>query len=479
MQDADLQELQKDTFSIVVVLVGALALTLFYLMMVAQWSTATNNSADYQYWWLPSTIALAACFFSYKLYKQDHFRQATYIFIVGLVLTVISFMLWPSSQFSQVPAYSLLLVVAMAGLLITPRAAAQVALFAIIATLAVAVWLNGFGWPTIRPLIAPLLMTAGMSLVSWISSNHLITAMSWAMYSQERAQQRSRELYDSQQELKKAYQLLETTNIRLKEAEAAAIKANELKTRFITNLSHELRTPLNAIINFSYILSKSHRGAVTPEQADYLIRIHNSGELLLQIVNDLLDLAKVEAGQMELFREPVDLAEVSHAILTTIAGLVTDKPVELRAEISPHLPPVLGDETRIRQVLLNLLGNAAKYTDQGSITLRIAPYPDNRVKISVIDTGIGIKPEDFGRIFEEFQQTQEAFALRKGGTGLGLPITKKFIELHGGQLWVESEPGQGSSFHFILPTVATSSPNKPIPETYTPAMESKATVYDY
>lgn len=479
MQETDLQELQKDTFSIVVVLVTVLALVLFYLMMVAQWSTPTDDPVDYRYWWLPSTIALAASLYGYKLHKQNHFRQATYIFIGGLALTVISFMLWPSSQYSQVPAYALLLVVAMAGLLITPRAAAQVAVFAIMATLGVAILINGFTWLTIRPLIAPLLMTAGMALVSWISSNHLITAMNWAMYSQERAQQRSRELYENQQELKKAYQLLETTNIRLKEAEAAAIKANELKTRFITNLSHELRTPLNAIINFSYILSKSHHGAVTPEQADYLIRIHNSGELLLQIVNDLLDLAKIEAGQMDLFREPVDLAAVSQSILTTIAGLVTDKPVELRAEIPSHLPPVRGDETRLRQVLLNLLGNAAKYTDQGSITLRIVPYPDNMVKVSVIDTGIGIKPQDFGRIFEEFQQTQEAFALRKGGTGLGLPITKKFVELHGGQIWVESAPEQGASFHFTLPVSAGASPDRPMPETYILVKESKVTVHDY
>ena len=174
------------------------------------------------------------------------------------------------------------------------------------------------------------------------------------------------------EELQKAYQLLETTNIRLKAAEAAAIEANELKTRFITNLSHELRTPLNAIINFSYILSRSHHGAVTPEQADYLTRIHNSGELLLQIVNDLLDLAKIEAGQMDLFKEQVDLVAVSENVMSTISGLITDKPIELRQEISPTLPKVIGDETRLRQVLLNLLGNAAKYTDQGSITLRIA-----------------------------------------------------------------------------------------------------------
>jgi signal transduction histidine kinase len=142
---------------------------------------------------------------------------------------------------------------------------------------------------------------------------------------------------------------------------------------------------------------------------------------------------------------------MSDPVLNTISGLLTDKPVELRQEISPSLPRVSGDETRLRQVLLNLLGNAAKYTNQGSITLRAVRNGGNFVKVSVIDTGIGIRAEDFERIFEEFQQTEEAFALRKVGTGLGLPICKKFVELHGGTLWVESKPGRGSAFHFTIP----------------------------
>ncbi|MCL4303380.1 MAG: HAMP domain-containing histidine kinase [Anaerolineae bacterium] len=451
MQDTDLQDLQKDTFVVVVVLVAALAVILFYAMLLAQSFAAPVDLAAYRLWWLPSTLTGLVCLFSVKLYKDNHFRPATYVFVWGLILVVLSFMLWPDSEFDHQQVYLLLLIVAMAGLLISPQAAAQTAAFAVIVTLLAVIYLNGFAWPALRPLVVPLLMTCGMAVVSWVSSDHLTTTMGWALHSQERAHQRSQELFQSEQELKKAYQLLETTNIRLKAAEAAAIEANELKTRFITNLSHELRTPLNAIINFSYILSKSHHGAVTPEQADYLTRIHNSGELLLQIVNDLLDLAKIEAGQMDIFREQVDLAAVSQSIMSTVSGLLTDKPVELRQEIAPALPPVSGDETRLRQVLLNLLGNAAKYTDQGSITLRAVQNGSSMVKVSVIDTGIGIRPEDFGRIFEEFQQTEEAFALRKVGTGLGLPISKKFVELHGGKLWVESELGHGAAFHFTLP----------------------------
>jgi signal transduction histidine kinase len=245
--------------------------------------------------------------------------------------------------------------------------------------------------------------------------------------------------------------LLETANVRLQEAEAAAVQANRLKTRFITSLSHELRTPLSAIINFSFILSKSQHGQVTLEQQDYLNRIHNAGDLLLEIVNDLLDLAKVEANQMELFREPVDLAAISATVIPTVAGLIADKPLELRQEIVADLPLVDGDQTRIRQILLNLLGNAVKYTQRGHIILRIVPESEQFVRVSVIDTGIGIKSEDFQRIFEEFQQTEDAFALRKVGTGLGLPISKKFVELHGGQLWVESVYKVGSTFHFTLP----------------------------
>ncbi|HXW01481.1 MAG TPA: histidine kinase dimerization/phospho-acceptor domain-containing protein, partial [Anaerolineae bacterium] len=398
MQDTDLQDLQKDTFVVVVFLVAALSLVLFYIMLLAQSFATRGNEAAYQFWWLPSTLAFAICLFSYQIYKHKHFRPATYVFIGGLTMAVVSFLLWPNSEFSQLQVYLLLLVVAMAGLLISPHAAALAAAFAVIITLGAVYILDGFTWPILRPLIAPLLMVGGMAIVSWVSSEHLTTAMSWALHSQERAHQRTQELFESQQELQKAYQLLETTNVRLKAAEAAAVEANELKTRFITNLSHELRTPLNAIINFSYILSKSHHGTVTPEQADYLTRIHNSGELLLQIVNDLLDLAKIEAGQMDLFKEQVDLAAVSQNVLSTISGLITDKPIELRQEIPPALPKVLGDETRLRQVLLNLLGNAAKYTDQGSITLRLSANGNNSVKVSVIDTGIGIRREDFDRI---------------------------------------------------------------------------------
>jgi signal transduction histidine kinase len=361
-------------------------------------------------------------------------------------------MLWPNSPFNQWQAYLLVLVVAMAGLLITPQAVVQTAGLAVVGVVGIVSILKGFSWATIQPLLAPLAMTCGMAVISWLGATYLTIMRKRTMESEESVQQLSKELLETYQDLREACSTLETTNLRLKQAEAAATEANELKHRFISNLSHELRTPLTAIINFSYILSQTNDGDITEEQKkEYLTSIYEAGELLRDIANDLLDLAKIEAGQMELFREPLDLAEISAGVMNTIAGLIEDKSIELHQELPPHLPEINADKVRIRQILLNLLGNAAKYTDEGHITLRVSENSGNLLQVSIIDTGMGIREEDFERIFEEFQQTEEAFALRKPGAGLGLPISKKFVDLHGGQLWVESEVGQGSTFHFTLP----------------------------
>jgi len=447
MQDSDIQELQKETFVVINFLMVAIAIGLGYFMLV---KTQFNNVYSI-IWWLPSVLIILTCVFSYRLYKIDKFRVSTCVFIGGLILSVVSFLAWPAPEFAHREIYLLLPIIAMSGLLINPQAAGQTANFAALTTTGAMFITDGMSWATLFALLFPVIMMYAVAAVSWISSNHLTTTLQWAYNSQDRAQQRSRELFESQLELKKAYELLETVNIRLKQAEATAVQANKFKTRFITNLSHELRTPLSAIINFSFVLSRNQHGQVSEEQRDYLTRIQDAGELLLEIVNDLLDLAKIEAGEMDLFIEPIGLTELCTSVINTISGLLTEKQVELKLKISPDLPEVEADSTRVRQILLNLMGNAEKYTDEGSITLRATQMADNWVQVSVIDTGIGIKEEDFERIFEEFQQTEEAFTMRKVGTGLGLPISKKFTELLGGRLWVESEYGNGATFHFTLP----------------------------
>ena len=447
MSDTDLRELQKDTYVIVIAIVIVLSFILFYITLIRTYVFYRQNLL----WWLPSLLSLGTCYYSYRWYRRTRFRPATYALVVGLTLAIISFILVPTTQLRQLELYLLVLTVIMAGILIGPRAGVLIATFGVVLAVGSALLLNGWSWASIRPLIAPLTINYVVAGLIWISFDHIAAALKWVLDSHGRAQQRSQKLIESQRELESAYKMLEQSNEKLKEAQEAAERASEFKSRFIANLSHELRTPLSAIINLSFILSRGRYGEVTAEQQDYLRRIHEAGNWLLQIVNDLLDLAKIEAGQMQLFREPVDLAAIGANALDTVSGLVTDKPVELRQEFEVGLPKIDGDGTRIRQILLNLLGNAVKYTDEGSITLQVARTDDNYVMVSVIDTGVGIKPEDLERIFEEFKQTQEAFASRKLGTGLGLPISKKYVELHGGQLWGLSEYGRGSTFHFTLP----------------------------
>ncbi|MFQ5577007.1 MAG: response regulator, partial [Anaerolineae bacterium] len=227
-------------------------------------------------------------------------------------------------------------------------------------------------------------------------------------------------------------------------------EVDRLKTQFLANMSHELRTPLNSIIGFSRVILKGIDGPLTELQKTDLTSIHQSGKHLLDLINNILDLSKIEAGKLELSFEPVNLKTLIGGITSTAIGLVKDKGLEIIELVPDELPLVEMDETRIRQVLLNLISNAAKFTQQGRITIKVR-CDDNRVKISVSDTGIGIAPADQQTIFDEFTQIDASTTRKAGGTGLGLPISRKFVELHRGQIQVESRLNAGSTFTVELP----------------------------
>ncbi|NJP07454.1 MAG: response regulator [Chloroflexaceae bacterium] len=231
---------------------------------------------------------------------------------------------------------------------------------------------------------------------------------------------------------------------------AAAEEANQLKSRFIANMSHELRTPLNSIINFTHIIKNGMRGPVTPEQVAYLDRVTVSGNHLLGLINDILDVSKIEAGRMELYKEPVALAELVQSTLSSAEGLVKEKPVRIHHDIAKGLPVIELDRTRIRQILLNLVSNAAKFTHEGSINVRVWPEKQD-IMISVTDTGIGIAADKFDTIFEAFRQADEGNTRSYQGSGLGLSICKRLVEMHGGRIWMQSRVGEGSTFCFSLP----------------------------
>jgi two-component system, NtrC family, sensor kinase len=226
--------------------------------------------------------------------------------------------------------------------------------------------------------------------------------------------------------------------------------ASEHKSEFLANMSHELRTPLNAIIGFSQVLRKRMFGEINAKQEEYLDDILSSGNHLLSLINDVLDLSKVEAGQVELEVATFSLREALDRGVVMVREPAVKKGVRLSLELAPDVDLVDGDERRLRQVVYNLLSNAVKFTPGGGRIVVASARADREVQVSVTDTGPGIAPEDHERIFEEFQQTDVGVEQREG-TGLGLALSKRLVELHGGRIWVESEPGHGSRFVFTIP----------------------------
>jgi signal transduction histidine kinase len=230
--------------------------------------------------------------------------------------------------------------------------------------------------------------------------------------------------------------------------------ANRHKSEFLANMSHELRTPLNAIIGFSEVGERLF-GELNEKQAEYTEDILGSGRHLLALINEILDLSKVEAGRMELDLAAFDLPLAIDNARTFVRERATTHGITLDVDVDERLGEFVGDERKIKQILLNLLSNAVKFTPEGGRIGINAIQSNGAVEISVTDTGIGIAPEDQPRIFEEFRQVGGNYAHKKEGTRLGLTLAKKFVELHGGKIWVESEAGKGSTFIFTLPITAT------------------------
>ncbi|HEV3009246.1 MAG TPA: ATP-binding protein, partial [Burkholderiales bacterium] len=237
----------------------------------------------------------------------------------------------------------------------------------------------------------------------------------------------------------------------IQEKSAQLEVANRHKSEFLANMSHELRTPLNAIIGFSEALGERMFGELTEKQAEYLKDIHESGRHLLSLINDILDLSKIEAGRMELelstFHVPGALANA----ITLVRERAQRHGIALNLEVEERLGEFSGDERKFKQIMLNLLSNAVKFTPDGGRVDVSAKKLDGKIEVAVRDTGIGIAPEDQAAVFEEFRQVGRDKLKKAEGTGLGLALTKRFVELHGGEIRLESEPGKGSRFSFSLP----------------------------
>jgi signal transduction histidine kinase len=253
----------------------------------------------------------------------------------------------------------------------------------------------------------------------------------------------SAELHRLYEEQQAGARQLEMVNTQL-------ARASQAKSEFLANMSHELRTPMNAILGFTEMILDEIYGEVPPDIQGPIRDVRTCGQQLLRLINDVLDLSKIEAGRMELSLTDYSVQEVVETARTSLRSLAAEKGLDFTADVQPDVPLAYGDGKRITQCLTNLVGNALKFTKQGRVAIS-ARLDGDGVVYSVSDTGIGIPADQLDHIFGEFRQVDASISREFGGTGLGLSITKTFVELHGGRIWVESEPGRGSTFHFAIP----------------------------
>jgi signal transduction histidine kinase/CheY-like chemotaxis protein len=328
------------------------------------------------------------------------------------------------------------------------------------AVIAVGRYHHGWSWGSVE-LVLPVLLVLLASISSWLSLRNVKTALDWAWGNYRQALRSQEQLRERQEELKRTLKALDEASYRIRNmnhelglASERAEEARRLKQQFAANISHELRTPLSLIVGFSemmFLSPESYDG--TPLPAVYrgdVDAIYRSGQHLLSLIDDVLDLSQIEAGRMVLARETVSLREVVDEAADIMDSFMAAKGLTLGVEMPDGSLMLYADRTRLRQVLLNLLNNSCRFTDEGGVVVR-TEVDQAQVIVSVEDTGVGIPQERIRHIFEEFYPLEDGSTTRHGGRGLGLPLSKRFVELHGGRMWVESQVGKGSTFRFSLP----------------------------
>ncbi|MBT9537087.1 MAG: hypothetical protein IVZ94_03035, partial [Nitrospirae bacterium] len=330
----------------------------------------------------------------------------------------------------------------------------------------------------------PQFFTKERQKLFYVFANQAATAIEnkWLLEGlEQKVKERTAELEDANLRLTALNIEFKLKKEEAEESKLQAEAANKAKSDFLANMSHELRTPLNSVIGFSEVLTEGLAGDITDKQREYIQDIWGSGKHLLRLINDILDLSKIEAGMMELKLDECDINELIQGTMLMFREKAVKHSIKVTADIPDDIGFIIADYMQIKQVLLNLLGNAFKFTDDGgSVTVKaqIVNKRDviarsisdeaiskdeiatpsarndslgNFVEISVEDTGIGISSEDQKRLFQPFQQLESTLTKKYEGTGLGLSISKKIVELHGGRIWVESEMGKGSRFSFMIP----------------------------
>lgn len=448
---------------------NVLWITTLLAVLVIGWATLflTTGDTSIVQVMIPIVVISISSFGTRFMLKQRQLQWATWIYALGMVFALASLMA-PDNEFSRefVP-FAGIIIIFIVGLFMTLMDTFLLLGISYVVMLSVpAALTQGDFVPLSTPnLITYLMMFVAASLVALVSGE-LYSIADWAMQSYRKERSTATELHKSQQVIEHSLlkqrnltEQLTEINAELDDARRAAEVAKSFRGQFLANMSHELRTPLNAIIGFSETMLNFpmmySEVELPQEYRKDLNQIYTSGKHLLNIINDILDLSKIDAGRLEVEIQPVDLDPIFKGILSTAVGLVGGRPIELRKQLPVELPRVMGDPLRVRQILLNLYSNAAKFTDKGSITLHLnEDHVNNEVIIGVEDTGPGIALEDQIRIFEAFQQGLSGRKQQRAGSGLGLAICQQLLKLMHGRIWVQSELGTGSTFFVALPRYA-------------------------
>jgi signal transduction histidine kinase/DNA-binding response OmpR family regulator len=468
---AVLQDLQRSTGRSILYSIFAVCLAGFFTVVITSpfsWS-----------FWLVMGIAFAACAASYLVLNRS-IVLSHILLILGLLAAI-----GLATVYFRYPM--IILLSAFLPMLSAIAIGWQISLLSEGAVLGLFFLLSGIpagqGFP---PLYLFLLVTGGLlgGLLGWSSTQSLLTVVSWSIYHFELAQTNMQEarrhrghMAQALKDLDLAYYRLERANAALAAAWSAAEEAERFKSEFVTNVSHELRTPLNLIVGFSEMMLTSPESydrlpLPGPYRSD-LNSIFQSSQHLLALVDDILDLSRIEVGKIILNRSEVDLAELITETAAMVSDYIRTKGLDLQIEISPDVPILWIDPLRIRQVILNLMVNAARFTERGWIRVAVSRTGDS-VRVTVTDSGKGIPAQDLPKVFEAFRTTEQPISAWHSGTGLGLPISKKFVELHRGQMGVESLSGEGTTFWFTLPCVQTRMPKLSSLEASAPPTESSA-----
>lgn len=421
---------------------------------------------------ISTIIFIIGALLTRTILSRGAYIQASWAFILASLAGLGVALLFADTRLFQVLPFAFPVLIFIVGLLVQPSRTVGVALIAS-AIIFVAPLLGQQNFPMLPVLqLASITLTLVSAVVAAQVAGDLYQIADWALSNYQRERRVSGELFESQMALETSLarsnalgERLQEANKELEDARAAAEEAKHFRGQFLANMSHELRTPLNAIIGFSETMLKypvMYDGVKLPTayEAD-LQQIYTSGRQLLTLINDILDLAKVDAGKLEVRMARVELQPLIKSVVSTASGLIGGKQITLEHNLPDYLPPVWADEARVRQVLLNLYSNAAKFTDHGSICLNVIEIDDG-VCISLTDTGVGIPEGSLEMVFEEFKQAQEGGRDPRSGAGLGLAISRQLLTLMGGRIWVESEVGRGSTFYFTLQGFVDS-----VPETET------------